>query len=72
VSPDYLDDLVDNNSPAKAAHNELMRRLEAAANAARSADDWRLAKDLERLVEFARLLGIRLATVERQIAEVAS
>ena len=72
MSPAHLDELVDNNSAARTAHTELMLRLETAANVARSADDWRLAKDLERLVEFARLLGIRLATIERQIAGVVS
>lgn len=57
---------------AKTKHSELMHHLEAAADAARNTDNRRLAKDLERLVEFTRLLGIRLTTIERQIAGVVS
>jgi hypothetical protein len=61
-----------NVDAAKARHAELMLCLEAAADVARSTDNLRLAKDLERIVEFARLLGIRLATIERQMAGVVS
>jgi hypothetical protein len=58
-----------NHAASLAAHGELMARLEATADAARIAG-LRVTKQVERVTELARLVGIRLASIEREIAQV--
>lgn len=66
----FFEELVSELAAALVAQRQLMQRLEATASAARMSGDLGFARQVERVTEFARLLGVRLATIERELAEV--
>ncbi len=70
-TPDRLfdDELLGELSGAVVSHTQLMQRLEAAGGAARMTGDVSSAKRVERVTEFARLLGVRLRSVVRELGE---
>lgn len=68
----FVEEVVAELAAALIAHRQLMQRLDMTASAARMMGDVRFTKQVERVTEFARLLGVRLASIERELAEAAS